>query len=267
MMAEQQSPVVSKPAPVAPVLPTRFKSQEFVFTPYQVPRHISLAVSSWMATGADHRGSDPLWTSLVEQPTIPPPSYQPTFIPYIPGASFPSHGLFSASDNRSSTSHSSKAPSLDSTDTKVNEVLAQDITSSGLAEKGQANAGLGWEGYLDDELPPQTHGNSLSRIRHAIFSLYRRLFGVVLVTNLGIFVATLIKGHTNALQLGQVVIANFFVAILMRQDHVVNAFFNVLCSGEQVSMITAFSCGTHRFFGSVPIRLVLRIRICDIFLT
>lgn len=86
-----------------------------------------------------------------------------------------------------------------------------------------------WSGYEDDELPDKTQGKVARNLRHQIFSLYRRLFGVVFVTNLVIFISVVIKG-ANAQKLGGIVVANLFCAILMRQDYVINAFFNVFCS-------------------------------------
>ena len=83
---------------------------------------------------------------------------------------------------------------------------------------------------MDDELPEKTHGHALRNIRHQIFSLYRRLFSVVFVVNMAIFIATLAKGGANAQELGLIVVANLFCAILMRQDYVINAFFTVACA-------------------------------------
>ncbi|KAJ7069779.1 nonribosomal peptide synthetase 12 [Mycena amicta] len=87
-----------------------------------------------------------------------------------------------------------------------------------------------WDGYQEDHLPDKLHGKFLRNVRHQIFSLYRRLFGVVFVTNVAIFIAFLIIGRVNAQRLGLITIANLFCAILMRQDYVVNVFFNVFCS-------------------------------------
>ncbi|KAG5648425.1 hypothetical protein DXG03_004999 [Asterophora parasitica] len=81
-----------------------------------------------------------------------------------------------------------------------------------------------WAGYLEDTLPEKTQGRSLRNLRHQIFYLYRRLFGVVFLVNFGLFIAVAVKG-ANAAQIGKIVIANLFVAILMRQDYVVDAFF------------------------------------------
>lgn len=86
-----------------------------------------------------------------------------------------------------------------------------------------------WSGYEDDPVPEKTQGHYIRNLRHQIFSLYRRLFGVVFVTNMAIFIATCIRG-ANAQQIGTIVLANLLCAVLMRQDYVVNAFFNVFCS-------------------------------------
>ena len=87
-----------------------------------------------------------------------------------------------------------------------------------------------WDGYLDDELPEKTQSKEVRNIRHQIFSLYRRLFGIVFVANAALFIATLAMGTFDALYLGKLVVANFFCAILMRQEYVVNAFFSVFCA-------------------------------------
>jgi len=104
-----------------------------------------------------------------------------------------------------------------------------DISSSAdVSEKG-----LPWDGYLEDEIPKKMHGRILRNLRHQIFSLYRRLFGVVFVVNMAILISIFVKGHTNAQQLGLIVVSNLFCAILMRQDYVINAFFTVCCAVPQ----------------------------------
>ena len=44
---------------------------------------------------------------------------------------------------------------------------------------------------------------------------------------MAIFIATCVRGDMDANYLGKVAIANIFVAVLMRQDYVINAFFIV----------------------------------------
>jgi len=48
--------------------------------------------------------------------------------------------------------------------------------------------------------------------------------------NMAIFLAMLIRGGPSAERLGTITLANLFCAILMRQDYVVNVFFNVFCA-------------------------------------
>lgn len=83
-----------------------------------------------------------------------------------------------------------------------------------------------WEGYEDDELPSKTNNRAIRNLRHKIFSIYRRIFGVIFVVNISIFIATAVRG-ADASDLGLIVVANLFCAILMRQEYVVNSFFIV----------------------------------------
>ncbi|KAH9065350.1 hypothetical protein EDB87DRAFT_1595365 [Lactarius vividus] len=87
-----------------------------------------------------------------------------------------------------------------------------------------------WDGYEDDILPPKRQGRYLRNLRHQIFSLYRRLFGIVFAVNVSIIIAILCQGGANAQRLGLIVIANLSSSIFMRQDYVINAFFTVFCA-------------------------------------
>jgi hypothetical protein len=103
--------------------------------------------------------------------------------------------------------------------------LEEKVNALSSQEKGYA-----WEGYLDDEIPEKTQIKPIRNLRHIVFSLYRRLFGVVFAINMAILVAIAVKGCANAQLLGKIVVANLFSAILMRQEYVINTFFNVACS-------------------------------------
>ncbi|KAJ7586332.1 hypothetical protein C8J56DRAFT_787431 [Mycena floridula] len=85
------------------------------------------------------------------------------------------------------------------------------------------------EEYLDDDIPDKTQGKWLRNLRHQVFTIYRRLFGVVFVINIAVFIVLVLRG-ANSQKVAEIAIANLFCAILMRQDHVVNAFFNVFCA-------------------------------------
>ena len=88
-----------------------------------------------------------------------------------------------------------------------------------------------WDGYLDDEVPDKTQGKLMRNVRHQVFSLYRRLFGIVFVANAAVLIATFARpGGTDAQHLGLIVVSNLFCAILMRQDYVINTFFTVACA-------------------------------------
>ena len=103
--------------------------------------------------------------------------------------------------------------------------LSPSYSSASVLEKGNV-----WDGYLEDDIPDKTQGWLIRNLRHQIFSLYRRLFGVIFVTNMAVFIATLVRDEANPSHLALIVVANLFCAILMRQDHVINTFFNVFCA-------------------------------------
>ncbi|KAF9256543.1 nonribosomal peptide synthetase 12 [Marasmius fiardii PR-910] len=86
-----------------------------------------------------------------------------------------------------------------------------------------------WEGYEHDNLPDKTQGHYLRNLRHQIFTLYRRLFGIVFIVNMAILIWIGVKGASIP-KIGEIVVANLFCAILMRQDYVINLFFNVFCA-------------------------------------
>lgn len=115
--------------------------------------------------------------------------------------------------------------------------LGSSTSSSSISESTEKGASVSvlesgnmWDGYLEDELPDKTQGHVFRNIRHQIFSLYRRLFGVIFVVNMGVFISTLVKGGANSHELGLIVVANLFCAILMRQDYVINTFFTIACA-------------------------------------
>ncbi|KAI0308614.1 hypothetical protein OF83DRAFT_1180592 [Amylostereum chailletii] len=127
------------------------------------------------------------------------------------------------SAHRISFVHGSE-PSVDSTSSS---------TSTLAVGNPDVEKALPWADYDKDELPPKTQGHIFRNFRHQIFTLYRRLFGVVFLANVGIFIWTIVRGNIRTDHVGLVVVANLFCAILMRQDHVINAFFTAFSSVPQ----------------------------------
>lgn len=86
-----------------------------------------------------------------------------------------------------------------------------------------------WDGHETEVLPPKQQGRYFRNLRHQVFSLYRRLFGIVFIINMSIFIAILCQGGASAERLGLIVVANLASSIYMRQDYVINAFYAVFC--------------------------------------
>ena len=105
------------------------------------------------------------------------------------------------------------------------EVSSESNMSLSTLEKAEP-----WDGYENDTLPSKKQARYLRNLRHQIFSLYRRLFSIVFIVNMSIFIAVLCQGGATAQHLGLIVIANISSSIFMRQDYVINAFFAVFCA-------------------------------------
>lgn len=82
-------------------------------------------------------------------------------------------------------------------------------------------------------LPEKLGRHGARALRHRFFSLYRRFFSVVFIANLAAAIYMIhryaVRGH-DLPSLGTATAANLSVAVLMRQDHVVNLLFNLACS-------------------------------------
>ncbi|KAK0487652.1 hypothetical protein IW261DRAFT_632549 [Armillaria novae-zelandiae] len=89
-----------------------------------------------------------------------------------------------------------------------------------------------WDGYEEDEMPEKVQPRLVRNARLQAFSIYRRLFSVVFITNMGIFIAYAIRGY-HSQKIALVTVANIFIAILMRQELVINTLFLIFCSVPQ----------------------------------
>ncbi|KAH7346805.1 hypothetical protein BKA65DRAFT_585874 [Rhexocercosporidium sp. MPI-PUGE-AT-0058] len=81
-------------------------------------------------------------------------------------------------------------------------------------------------------LPEKKGRHGLRALRHRILSLYRRLFTLVFVVNLVAVYLMVSFGRTGkGLQnISTAVAANLTMAVLMRQEYVINALFTVACA-------------------------------------
>lgn len=86
--------------------------------------------------------------------------------------------------------------------------------------------GLYWEDYDTIELPEKEQSKWARNLRHQIFTLYRRLFSIVFIVNIAIFISFLVRG-SDAGHIATAVTANLLCSVLMRQDHVINLLFTI----------------------------------------
>ncbi len=85
-------------------------------------------------------------------------------------------------------------------------------------------------GKLDGELPGKRRSKVLRGIRHRILIVYRRLFSFIWMLNLVVLVIVLTFPSVNRAWLGRLSAVNLTIAVLSRQDFVVNALYTVACS-------------------------------------
>ncbi|KAG7453203.1 uncharacterized protein BT62DRAFT_983963 [Guyanagaster necrorhizus] len=88
------------------------------------------------------------------------------------------------------------------------------------------------DGYEDQDIPKKTQSRPVRNLRLQIFTVYRRLFSVAFVINMAIFISYVVHGYSS-LRVAEVVVANLFIAVVMRQDYVVNVIFYILRSVPQ----------------------------------
>ena len=82
-----------------------------------------------------------------------------------------------------------------------------------------------------EPLPPKRQGKFFRNVRHTYFTVYQRLFSAVFILNMvGIVVLFLkhsreVKNAVLLADLANIASANVMVALLVRVDYIVNAFF------------------------------------------
>ncbi|KAG7445765.1 uncharacterized protein BT62DRAFT_896397 [Guyanagaster necrorhizus] len=100
---------------------------------------------------------------------------------------------------------------------------------SKIKELVDEKAGNPWDGYEQDVIPEKVQPRLVRNARLQAFSIYRRLFSVAFITNMGVFVSYAIRGY-HSQKIALVTVANIFIAILMRQELVINTLFLIFCS-------------------------------------
>ncbi|KAF8308154.1 hypothetical protein DL93DRAFT_2171315 [Clavulina sp. PMI_390] len=125
-------------------------------------------------------------------------------------------------DHSSSSTSGTSTPDSTSISDKQTHIS---VPASNDPEKG----GESWEGYQNEFLPEKVNGRWVRNLRHRIFSLYRRFFGVVLFTNLTILVVKSSVGGISTGEAGKIVVGNLMVGTLFRQAYVINALFGIFC--------------------------------------
>ncbi|KAG8695696.1 hypothetical protein FRC09_008995 [Ceratobasidium sp. 395] len=216
-------------------------SPKLQFTPFvaATTKAAEVDVSKRLSVASVNIGS--MWAQLQESPA---PSQSPqitneSFRPFIEetaslvSSTRKSRQTISSATSRSSLRHDESDSKYDVSKETPGDLIATlpHLTSTGAvtaaaAEKG----GNAWDGYLDDELPEKNEPKVIRNLRHIVFSLYRRLFGVVFIVNMSIFIHALVKGGLPAKHIGTIVVGNICAAVLMRQDYVLNLIFNIACA-------------------------------------
>ncbi|KAF8304963.1 hypothetical protein DL93DRAFT_407823 [Clavulina sp. PMI_390] len=123
------------------------------------------------------------------------------------------------------SSSSNSGTSTPDTISTIDEKLEDTVVTVNAVEKG----GEIWEGYLEEPLPEKVNDRWLRNLRHQILSLYRRFFGVILITNLTILIVRSSVGGISTGDSGKIVIGNLMVGTLFRQAYVINTLFGIFC--------------------------------------
>jgi hypothetical protein len=79
-------------------------------------------------------------------------------------------------------------------------------------------------------IPEKTHSQPYRGLRHRLFIVYRRLFSLVFVCNITALIVIALFPQINRDWTGTVSVMNLTVAVLVRQDRVINGLYAIFCS-------------------------------------
>ncbi|KAG8734036.1 hypothetical protein FRC11_013092 [Ceratobasidium sp. 423] len=245
-MAETPVPVTvtvsndTTPAPATVEMQT--PASKITFTPFvaAINKPAQAVISNRLSTASVNIGN--MWAQLQEHgaPVQPLQITNESFRPFnevsaqAAGSPITPERSISSSTSRSTLNQSEK----EDLDTKsvlrkssADTVIASlPVLASAKSEIAAEKGGDAWDGYLDDDIPDKMEPKYVRNLRHIVFSLYRRLFGVVFIVNMSIFIHALVEGGLPANKIGTIVVGNICAAVLMRQDYVLNLIFNIACA-------------------------------------
>ncbi|CAE6410601.1 unnamed protein product [Rhizoctonia solani] len=245
-MVETPVPVTvttsSNAAPTPATVEVQTSNSKITFTPFvaAINKPAQAAIANRLSTASANIGN--MWAQLQEN-GAPVQPLQITNESFRPFNEAPAQTISSPITSGRSISSSASRSTL-------NQNEKDDIDSKSIVKKSSADTviaslpvlgsaktdiaaekgGNAWDGYLDDELPEKMEPKYVRNLRHIVFSLYRRLFGVVFIVNMSIFIHALVEGGLPANKIGTIVVGNICAAVLMRQDYVLNLIFNIACA-------------------------------------
>lgn len=79
-------------------------------------------------------------------------------------------------------------------------------------------------------IPPENAPRYIRQIRHRLFIVYRFLFSAVALLNIAALVVVLLTGAGSAKWPGIIVSINLVLAVIIRQDDVINVLYSLVCS-------------------------------------
>ena len=105
---------------------------------------------------------------------------------------------------------------------------------------------------LDAAVPGKKHGKKVRGLRHRILIVYRRLFSLVWIANLALLGVILAIPSINRIWLSHLAAINLAIAVLARQDYVINLLYTIFCSVPRSwPLWIRARCGLIYHFGGV----------------
>ena len=105
---------------------------------------------------------------------------------------------------------------------------------------------------LSAAVPEKKHGKKVRGLRHRILIVYRRLFSVVWIVNLVLLALILAIPSINRIWFSHLAAINLTIAVLARQDYVINLLYTVFCSvPKSWPLWIRARCGLIYHFGGI----------------